>query len=139
VAPPTTTCGDIDGACIRVSGVVDVAAPDAGDRDDAGDAATDAGSNETWPVLYTKYFHCTGTICHTLGRGGFHAGNTAASCYEGLVEAGLLDLANPSASPLVGPASPLVWFGGRMPLGAHADPEAAKALRDWVSAGASPN
>ncbi|MBX3188360.1 MAG: PQQ-binding-like beta-propeller repeat protein [Labilithrix sp.] len=124
-------------------------APDAGPSADAGapDAPVtpDAGPAPTWTQLYAQYFgpgtpgHCSGTGgCHTNMRGGFKCGTTKATCYQGMVDAGLIDTTNGAASSIgiVG-QSPLAWLGGGMPLDNDApNPAAAAAVQSWVAAGA---
>ena len=111
--------------------------------DDAG--APDSGGGgpaPTWTQIYAQVFgpgtpgHCSGTGgCHTNLRGGFKCGTTKDECYAGLVAAGL---GNGASSPIADPArSPLVWFGGSMPLDDPSpNPEAAALVQAWVAAGA---
>ena len=102
----------------------------------------------TWTELYTTQFgpgtpgHCSGTGgCHTNMRGGFKCGTNKNDCYNGLVQAGLIDPANPAASKLGDEnESPLVWFGGGMPLdNSDLNPEGAAAVKAWIAAGAKNN
>jgi hypothetical protein len=124
--------------------VPDAGAPDAADSGVAVDAS---GPAPTWTQLYAQYFgpntpgHCSGTGgCHTNIRGGFKCGTTKATCYTGLLQAGLITpgAATGAQSPLgiVG-QSPLAWFGGGMPLDNDApNPQAAAAVKAWLTAGA---
>jgi hypothetical protein len=120
--------------------------PDSGSGTDAGtrpDATT--GGAPTWTQIYAKYLgpqtagHCSGTGgCHTTIRGGFKCGRSQAECYQGLVDARLINPADPAHSSLVNEAeSPLAWFGGGMPLdNPEPNDEGAAALKAWVAAGA---
>lgn len=119
--------------------------PDAGSSTDAGSSADASTTAMTWTKLYTEFFgpgtpgHCSGTGgCHTNIRGGFKCGTNKDTCYAGLVAAGLVNTTNPSASPLASEAeSPLVWFGGGMPLdNPDPNPAAAAAVKAWIQAGA---
>lgn len=119
---------------------------DAGSSSDGSAPSPDAGpAAPTWTQLYAQVFgpgtpgHCSGTGgCHTNTRGGFKCGTSKETCYQGLVAARLIDSANPSASALASEAeSPLVWFGGGMPLdNPDPNPEAAALVKAWVLAGA---
>jgi hypothetical protein len=119
------------------------AAPDSGRRD-AG--AIDANvPPPTWTYLYSYYFgastpgHCGD--CHHSTFNGFRCGSTKYTCYQGMVNAGLVNLASPSASPLGDPGvSPLSWLGGGMPKDAPTpDTQAAALVKAWLNAGAPYN
>jgi len=125
------------------------AEPDAGQATPDASTAVDASGAPTWTQLYATYFgpgtlgHCSGTGgCHTNVRRGFKCGTSKSECYAGLVTAGLVTPATPSASPLGIPGqSPLSWLGGGMPIDDPApDPvasdQAAAAVRAWIAAGA---
>lgn len=114
-----------------------------GGADDAA-SAVDAPLPATWTAVYGAYFasgtpgHCGNAGCHATTRGGFRCGPTKDTCYQGLVNASLISVVDPSTS-LISDAktSPLAWFGGNMPQdnpGPNAD--AAAALKAWVVAGA---
>jgi hypothetical protein len=99
----------------------------------------------TWSEIYDTLLgpstpgHCSGPgRCHSNERAGFKCGPTKDSCFQGLVDAKLIDPNTPRASVLISPAaSPLAWFGGGMPLDlADANPTAAAAVAAWVKAGA---
>jgi hypothetical protein len=101
----------------------------------------------TWTELYDRFFgpdtpgHCASGRCHSRLLGGFKCGATKEECYDGLVFAQLIDTANPRASAIAKEnESPLAWFGGAMPLDdPQPNPEAARAVRAWVLAGAKKN
>jgi hypothetical protein len=133
-----------------------------GDDDDDGDAGgqrsapvpvvTPDGGALDWQDLYSLYFgpdtvgHCA--ACHSKGLAGFTTGATADTMYQGLIDAHLLDAADPSDSALGIPGkSPLAWYNvpegdastlaGRMPADApSSDPTAAAAVTAWVVRGA---
>jgi hypothetical protein len=130
--------------------------PDAGRDSAAVDSAADAGRRDagaidanvpapTWTYLYAYYFgastpgHCGD--CHHSTYNGFRCGSSKYSCYVGMIDAGLIDQQNPSASVLGDPArSPLSWFGGDMPSDApNANPQAAGLVKSWLNAGAPYN
>lgn len=119
--------------------------PNAQNPDPGTEPGNPTGQAYTFTRIYNEILgpgtpgHCSGTGgCHTQERGGFKCGTTKASCYIGLVQAGLIDPGNPAASVLADPAgSPLVWFGGGMPLDNPEDnPAAAAAVKSWIAAGA---
>ncbi len=101
----------------------------------------------TWTTIYSSYFapgtlgHCSGGSCHSNAVGNFLCGNSKASCYQGLVNAGLISTNDPTSSRIAGATSPLTWFGqgGDMPTGGSANPTAAADVAAWVSAGAQNN
>jgi hypothetical protein len=138
------------------SGAADSGAADSGVRDagrvDSGvdSGAADAGpAAPTWTSIYGKYFgagtpgSCGSAGCHAATQGGFRCGSSKATCFTGLVNAGIIDPANPAGSDLISAAaSPLRWISanGRMPPAAGAIPAAARAeIRAWVLAGAKNN
>lgn len=117
----------------------------------ADDAANPAeGEDDTqWSYVYDRYFaagtagHCGNSGCHARPQAGFACGSTASSCFDGLVAAGLVDLAHPPSSRLGDAAStPLAWFGsgyrpGKMPADeAVENQDAARAVTRWLAAGA---
>jgi hypothetical protein len=124
-------------------------APPSAPAGHAAGPAPDAGpSAMTFTELYTKFLgpgtpgHCSGTGgCHTTPHGGFKCGTTQATCYQGLVDAGLIDPAHPAQSEFAkDDESPLSWFGGGMPLdNAEPNDEAAAAVKSWIAAGAKNN
>ena len=126
------------------------AAPDVLVTDAGTDAHHDAGDAGpvTWTSLYATYFgpntpgHCGNTSCHKTTNTGFKCGTTKATCYSGLVAAGLVNATTPSKSTIVDPAlSPLAWInGGPMPKDNAVPNAAAKAaLQAWVALGAPNN
>jgi len=127
-SPPTLTCATVDGG-----------APQPTD----------------WTYVYTTYFAGTTTSataghcseCHNSNLAGFACGPDKDSCYAGLVSAGKITPANPTASPLAdSEQSPLAWFGRpTAPPGVVAfmptdlvvrNAPAVAALCGWVQAGA---
>ena len=120
-------------------------------------ATVDGGAAQptTWSYVYNTYFagttagttagHCS--QCHAATLGGFLCGADKDSCYAGLVNAGRITPANPTASPLIDPEqSSLAWFGRpTTPPGILAfmptdlvvrNAPAVAALCGWVQAGA---
>jgi len=105
------------------------------------------GPAPTWTEVYDKFFgpetpgHCSEGRCHSRLLGGFKCGATKDECYDGLVFAQLINPENPRESAIAKEnESPLAWFGGGMPLDNPApNPEAARAVRAWVLAGAKKN
>ncbi|HTQ06764.1 MAG TPA: hypothetical protein VMI54_23065 [Polyangiaceae bacterium] len=106
----------------------------------AADAAAPAFSD-----LYARYFavgtpgHCAAAHCHGApGANVWSCGDSAATCYEGMVHAGLVNPADPAHSLLADPQrSPLLWVNpsGDMPFDTSApDPEARDAILAWVAA-----
>ena len=134
-----------------VYGLKNVATPpvDAGvapDASPAADAGTpDAAASPTFTAVYTQLLgpgtpgHCSNNgSCHTNARAGFKCGTSKAECYQGLVDAMLVDPANGAAS-VFGQAgnSPLAWLGGSMPLdNGAANAGAAAMVQAWVAGGA---
>jgi hypothetical protein len=138
--------------------------PDAGDITDAtvigdgagpdGRASPDArppcippppGTAPTYSELYTTYFapgtegHCANAGCH----GGTNytiwlCGATKDTCYTGMVGAGLISRANPTASVLADTrGSPLRWVNpaGNMPKDAlKSFDEGRDAIQAWAAA-----
>src|SRR6185295_4206675 len=126
--PPTLTCATVDGG---------------------------APQPTTWTYVYSTYFagtttgatpgHCS--ECHNSVLAGFLCGPDKDTCYAGLVSAGKITPANPTASPLADPEqSSLAWFGRpTTPPGVLAfmptdlvvrNAPAVAALCGWVQAGA---
>jgi hypothetical protein len=106
------------------------------------------GPAPTWTQVYEDFFgpgtpgHCSGVRgCHITVRAGFKCGQSAAECFTGLVDAGLVTPANGTQSPIGIPGqSPLAWFGGVMPKdNAVPNAKAAAAVAAWVAAGAKNN
>ena len=126
-------CDDADGTCRETDPTEGTLPP----------ASSPAATND-WAALYTQYFgagtqgHCGN--CHADAKKGFKCGTTAETCFQGLVDAELLDLAVPATSRLGNPAeTPLSWFGGDRPMpldDAHEDTVAAAAVTAWLKAGA---
>jgi hypothetical protein len=101
----------------------------------------------TWTQIYGLYFgpgslgNCSASAtCHQSNIAGFFCGTNKASCYNGLVGAGLITMPNPQTSSIGASTSILAWFGqGNMPPGAGANAQAAADIRAWVMAGAMNN
>lgn len=102
-------------------------------------------SAPSYSDLYARYFatgtagHCAEAHCHgSPGANVWSCGDSAASCYDGMLRAGLIDVDDPTRSVLADPRrSPLVWLNpaGDMPFdGSAPDPEARDAILAWVSA-----
>jgi hypothetical protein len=125
-----------------------------------GDTAPDAiakvcnpgNAAPTYTELYTKYFaagthgHCATAECHSdPGHNSWICGPTKATCYNGMVSIGLIDLANPGASKLGDPkASPLNWINPNGPMPQDNPkpdpfPEGRDAIIAWVAACAQNN
>jgi hypothetical protein len=112
----------------------------------AADAGLVAPEDPTdWSSVYARYFaagtpgHCGDEGCHAQKAKGFGCGATKDSCYEGLLDARLLDAKNPIASRIGDPkTSPLAWFGeGFEPFDNPApNAEAAAAITRWLENGA---
>ena len=117
------------------------------------DAPTTAPTTApTYSELYTNYFtpgtpgHCATAGCHAdPGHTTWLCGASKGDCYAGMVGIGLIDLSDPTHSPIADPArSPLVWFnpaGGNMPFDAPngESPAGRDAIAAWVAAGAQDN
>lgn len=110
--------------------------------------AAPAGDAPHFGELFDQYFaagtagHCATSGCHAdPGHTVWHCGPSAAQCYQGMVEVGLIDPAEPSQSSLIDEhRSPLTWInpnGGNMPLDAQlTNDSGAAAIQAWVAAGA---
>ena len=113
--------------------------------------ASDAGPALTYSELFDTYFapgtpgHCATAGCHAdPGHTVWRCGPTKDDCYNGMLDVGLIDQAQPARSALVDVhRSPLVWInpaGGDMPLDAQrANAAGREALIAWVAAGAQNN
>jgi hypothetical protein len=108
------------------------------------------GVAPTYTELFTQYFapatpgHCATAHCHAdPGHNEWLCGDSAATCYAGMVQVGLIDTADPTAS-MIGSASrsPLSWVSptGNMPFDATGPfPAGRDAIVAWVSACAQDN
>jgi len=111
----------------------DAAATDAAPGDAAArDAAPDAtpcippppGTAPTYAELYTSYFapltpgHCATDGCHAGSSFNIWlCGSTYNSCYQGMLDAHLIDRGNPTASLIADPErSPLAWVNPNGPM-----------------------
>jgi hypothetical protein len=104
----------------------------------------------TYTQLFAQYLapgtpgHCATSGCHAdPGHNVWLCGTTAASCYPGMVQAGLVDPASPTASMIADPVhSPLAWVSasGNMPFDApNPFPAGRDAVVAWVAACALDN
>jgi hypothetical protein len=104
----------------------------------------------TYTELYTRYFaantpgHCATAECHADPRHeAWLCGPTKDVCYNGMVQIGLINTANPIASRIADPkASPLNWFNPAGPMPADDPrpfPEGRDAILAWVNACAKNN
>jgi hypothetical protein len=104
----------------------------------------------TYTELFDRYFapgkpgHCATAHCHDdPGHNVWLCGDTAESCYQGMVEIGLIDPSNPKASLIGNPTqSTLSWVNptGSMPFDATGPfPEGRDAVLAWVAACAQNN
>jgi hypothetical protein len=104
----------------------------------------------TYTQLFTQYFapstpgHCATAHCHAdPGHDTWLCGDSAATCYPGMVKVGLIDPVRPTAS-MIGDASqsPLSWINptGDMPFDATGSfPAGRDAILAWVAACAQNN
>jgi hypothetical protein len=111
---------------------------------------TTQGGNAAAPSyeeLFTTYFdqgtpgHCATSGCHADPGHNVWLCATKDTCYQGMVDVGLIDLAEPAQSEIAdSKRSPLTWInpaGGNMPLDAQDNNQAARAaIEAWVAAGA---
>jgi hypothetical protein len=99
----------------------------------------------TYGELFTRYFapgtpgHCATAHCHgSVGANEWVCGDTADSCYRGMVKVGLINPQNPTRSAIANPEqSPLTWVNpsGDMPFDDVGPlPEARDAISAWVAA-----
>jgi hypothetical protein len=111
---------------------------------DSGAMDADSGCAPTWSEIYTAYFaasslgRCGSSSCHASSRGGFKCGADKDTCYQGLVNVGLVDTTNGAQSAIADKdRTPLSWFGngGTMP-GGGANAKATADITAWVQAGA---
>ena len=119
---------------------------DADSDADAGVVA-EALDAPTYDELFEKYFapgkpgHCATAGCHTdPGHNVWLCSNTD-TCYQGMVDVGLIDPDDPKHSEITDSSrSPLTWFnpnGGNMPLDAQGEfAEGRAAIEAWLAAGA---
>lgn len=110
-----------------------------------------ANAAPTYTELYNTYFavgtpgHCAMEGCHgDPGHNVWLCGTDKATCYQGMLGEGLIDMTNPVASKLSNPnTSPLIWInarGGFMPQDAlRANAAGADAITKWALACAQNN
>jgi hypothetical protein len=134
-----TACASIQATCNKLGDCQPTCPP----MDSAPGTTSGGGpSGPTFTQLFEQFLgpntagHCSD--CHSGGTGGFRCGSTKDSCFQGLVQSGFVDPANPSRSTIaVEGQSPLSWLGGNMPTDGTADNAlAADAVKAWVAAGA---
>ena len=111
----------------------------------------DLGPALTYTELFAQFFapgtpgHCATGGCHAdPGHTVWLCGTTKDSCYNGMVNVGLVNPARPQASTIADPRlSPLTWInptGGNMPYDAMGpNPAGRDAIVAWVAAGAQNN
>jgi hypothetical protein len=108
----------------------------------------DASAAPSYEELFTTYFdkgtpgHCATSGCHADPGHNVWSCVNKDTCYQGMVDVGLIDIAEPTRSEIAdSKRSPLTWInpaGGNMPLDAQGDNEAAReAIKAWVAAGAA--
>jgi hypothetical protein len=104
----------------------------------------------TWTELYNTIFGpkgtspCTGGSCHTGSRSGFACGTTAASCCQGLINAGyVVQGSGATGSPLTDPAQSClcgVAGSGNMPKNYPCVTKAqVMEINAWLATGAPCN
>lgn len=107
----------------------------------------EAASAPTYEELFAIYFdkgtpgHCATAGCHADPGHNVWLCMDAESCYQGMIEIGLINPADPTHSDIANPTrSELSWVnraGGDMPLDAQGEnPEGRDAIEAWVAAGA---
>jgi hypothetical protein len=121
-----------------------------GDGGGGGQSTGTSTDDVTWTLLYNTVFGPNGTSncsanggCHTAIQNGFKCGTTKASCYDGMVSAGLVTPgSDASSSILVDPQdSPLCGsLGGTMPKTGQCVSDAQiDKIQAWLAAGAPNN
>ena len=106
-----------------------------------------ATNSPSYQELFDQYFapgtagHCATAGCHADPNHNVWLCTNAKTCYQGMLDVGLIDPANAADSDIADPRrSPLVWFnaaGGNMPLDAQVDDAAGRAaIEAWIAAGA---
>jgi hypothetical protein len=115
--------------------------------EDGAIAPGDTDVAPSYEELFTTYFdkgtqgHCATSGCHADPGHNVWLCMNKDTCYQGMVDIGLIDTADPTHSDIADAKhSPLTWVnpaGGNMPLDAQGDNEAAReAIEAWVAAGA---
>ena len=117
----------------------------------AASSSSSTGGPVTWTEIYNQVFGpsgtspCSGSGCHTTSRSGFACGTTAASCCQGLINAGyIVQGSMASTSPLTDPSQSclcnVATFGGNMPRNWPCVTKAQVALINaWLATGAPCN
>jgi hypothetical protein len=114
---------------------------------DAAVGQAQAAAAPSFDELFDTYFdkgkpgHCATAGCHADPSHNVWLCMTKDTCYEGMLDVGLIDPADPTHSEIADPKrSPLTWInpaGGNMPLDAQGENDAARAaIESWVAAGA---
>jgi len=107
-----------------------------------------ASAAPSYEELFATYLdagtpgHCATSGCHADPGHNVWLCTDKDTCYQGMVDVGLIDIAEPALSEIAdSKRSPLTWInpaGGTMPLDAQGDNEAAReAINAWVAAGAA--
>jgi hypothetical protein len=120
--------------------------PSAAEMDGAA-TANDAENAPSYAELFDTYFdqgkpgHCATAGCHADPSHNVWLCANKDTCYQGMLDVGLIDPADPTHSEIADPKrSPLTWInpaGGNMPLDAQGENATARAAIDaWVAAGA---
>jgi hypothetical protein len=110
-------------------------------------AGANAQAAPSFDELFDTYFdvgkpgHCATAGCHADPAHNVWLCTNKDTCYQGMVEVGLIDPADPTHSEIAdSKRSPLTWInptGGNMPLDAQGENDAARAaIEAWVRAGA---
>jgi hypothetical protein len=122
---------------------------DAGaETDDPGGGPTAPNTDEapTYAELFDTYFdmgkpgHCATAGCHADPGHNVWLCTDKDTCYQGMIEVGLINPADPEKSQIADPRrSPLTWIntaGGNMPLDAQGENASARAaILAWAAAG----
>jgi hypothetical protein len=108
----------------------------------------DAVAAPSYEELFDTYFdkgtpgHCATSGCHADPRHNVWLCTNRDTCYQGMVDVGLIDVAEPMRSKIADSnRSPLTWINptsGEMPFDAQGENAAAReAIKAWVAAGAA--
>jgi hypothetical protein len=103
----------------------------------------------SYDTLFATYFdkgtpgHCATAGCHADPHHNVWLCEDKDSCYQGMLDVGLIDADDPTHSQIADDKhSPLSWVnpsGGNMPLDAQGEnPAGRAAIKAWIAAGAAP-